>query len=323
MSRNKLILVSLAGMFMLAQSLYAQKSGLTYTIAFNGYCDGATVTVGTNGLVTGTHNNYDCDGSVTWLDGITSTPVGKFDSQEAIGPVSLADNVGVLEFGDGALTLYLNFKNNTWSFYYEVSGIGSEVYDNSGTFSVVEEAVTSGGKVASWQKRQNFLITEPIFGISGYPTGTYELLLWDSTHQFEYCDFFQLTENGDLVGGVHNLVTGCGYPANAPTGGNYTFLGNDTVVITATGSPLGVVGVGGRGLLTTDNEEAIDFAYDYTLNYYFNFQSNLWTVYGTGGTTGLQLDNWGDLEVVEVDPLTAKTATHPVGGMLSKTPHSK
>ena len=36
-SRNKLILVSLAGMFMLAQSLYAQKSGLTYTLAFKDF----------------------------------------------------------------------------------------------------------------------------------------------------------------------------------------------------------------------------------------------------------------------------------------------
>ena len=72
MSRNKLILVSLVGMFMLAQSLYAQKSGLTYTIAFDGYCDGATVTVGANGLVTGTHNNYDCMGSQT---GLTASPV--------------------------------------------------------------------------------------------------------------------------------------------------------------------------------------------------------------------------------------------------------
>ena len=43
MSRNKLILVSLVGMFMLAQSLYAQKSGLTYTIVFKTFRVFATV----------------------------------------------------------------------------------------------------------------------------------------------------------------------------------------------------------------------------------------------------------------------------------------
>lgn len=321
MSRNKLILVSLAGMFMLAQSLYAQKSGLTYTISFDGYCDGATLTVGTNGLVTGTHNNYDCAGDDTWLDGITSTPVGKFDTEEAIGPVSLADNVGVLDFGGGALMLYLNFKTNTWSFYLETSGNLPEEFDNAGTFTIEEAAVTSGAKVASWQKHVN-LAPQPLLNISGYPTGVYALVLWNDTHTVPYCDFFELTENGDLVGGIHNYVSACGSGSNAPAGGNYTYLGTGIVVIpTATGAPLGVVG--GRGLLTTDNSEEILGVGDITLNYYFSFQDNIWSLYETDGTTGLQLINWGSLEVIEDSPLTAKPAALPTGGIKSTTPHQK
>lgn len=318
MSRNKLILVSLVGMFMLAQSLYAQKSGLTYTIAFDGYCDGATVTVGANGLVTGTHNNYDCMGSQTWLDGITSVPVGKFDAIEGIGPVSLADNLGAVEVGGAAVTLYLNFKTNVWSFYFEGDGVLPEQFDNAGTFTVVEAAVSSGGKGAAWQKHSN-LVAEPVFNISGYPVGTYDLVLWDSAHTAPYCDFFQLTESGDLVGGVHNLVNGCSEASNAPTGGNYTYLAGGIVVISTPQGPLGVVGA--RGLLTTDNSDSILGFGDVTLNYYFSFQSNIWAVYETDGTTGLQLINWGTLEVLEAGPLTTKPATLPVGGKLSTTRH--
>ena len=318
MSRNKLILVSLAGIFMLAQSLYAQKTGVTYTIGFDGYCDGATVTVGANGLATGTHDNYDCEGSQTWLDGITSTPVGKYDAIQGIGPVSLADNVGTLEFDGSALTLYLNFKTNTWSFYLESNGIFPEQLDNMGTFTVGEAGVRAGGKGASWQKHMN-LISLPTFNISGYPTGTYDLVLWNSAHTAAYCDFFQLTEFGDLVGGMHNYVNGCAESSNAPVGGNYTYLGTGIVVISTPNGPLGVMG--GRGLLTTDNSGELLGDGDVTFNYYFSFQSNLWAVYETDGTTGLQLINWGLLGVVPYSPLAGPAPTHPVGGIPSTTRH--
>jgi len=326
-SRNKLILVSLAGMFMLAQSLYAQKSGLTYTIIFETpsgvpYCDGMTVTAGANGFVTGTHNNYDCDGSQTWADGITSLPIGKFDGPspygEAIGPVSLNDNIGVLLEGGAATTYYLNFKTNTWSLYEEVGGVLPEEEYNYGIFSVVEEAVTSKASSASWQKRAN-VVTLPFVVVSGYPIGTYAILLYDTATEGEYCDFFVLTAYGDLVGGIHDFVDGCGEPANAPAGGNYTFLPSGVEVIS---TPQGILGVsGGRGLLTTDNGEAIDFGFDGTLNYYFDFQSNLWTLYLAADTTGLQLINWGNLVVFEEDVLTGKTAARPVGGIPSTTKH--
>jgi hypothetical protein len=317
-SRNKLILVSLAGMFMLAQSLYAQKTGVTYSIVFDGYCDGATVTVGTNGLVTGTHDNYDCGGSETWLDGITSLPVGKFDTIEGIGPVSLADNIGAVEIGGTAVTLYLNFKTHIWSFYFESDGVLPEQFDNAGTFTVVEAAVMAGGKGAAWQKHSSF-VSEPVLNISGYPSGSYELVLWNAAHTAAYCDFFQLTESGDLVGGVHNYVTGCAETANAPTGGNYTFLGTGIVAISTPNGPLGVMG--GRGLLLTDNSDSILGFGDITLNYYFSFQSNLWAVYETDGTTGLNLINWGLLSVVPYSPLAGTAPTHPAGGKLSSSPH--
>jgi hypothetical protein len=318
------MLVGLAGMFMLAQSLYAQKSGLTYTIAFNGYCDGATITVGTNGFVTGTHDNYDCAGDNTWVDGITSLPVGKFDGEEAIGPVSLADNLGVVDagdFADGAVVLYLNFTTKTFSFYTEITGDGSEQYDNSGTFTIVEEAAASRSGAPSW-KKHSAVISLPFFSVSGYPTGTYDLLLYQSGSAAEYCDFFTLTANGDRVGGVHNFTASCGEPANAAAGGNYSFLGTGVITMTnAQGNPIGVGG--GRGLFTTDNADEVLFAVDYTENYYFDFQSRLWTVYDTNGTTGLELVNWGTFSVVEDDPLTGKTATLPVGGIRSNTPHQK
>ncbi len=318
MSRNKLVLVSLVGMFMLAQSLYAQRSGLTYSIIFNGYCDGLTVTVGSNGFVTGTHDNYDCAGSQTWVDGINSITVGKFDSLEDIGPISLADNIGVLLLDNSATTYYLNFKNSTWGLYVESDGVLPEQWWNGGTFSVVEAFVTSGAKKASWQKR-SASVTEPNFTVSGYPTGTFELLFWDNTHSFEYCDYFQLTAYGDVVGGVHNYADGCGIGANAPAGGNYTFLGNGIVVIGTPHGPLGVVG--GRGLLTTDNSGELIGAGDVTFSYYFSFQSGIWAVYETDGTTGFQLINWGTLAVVQVDPLKGTKVTHPVGGIPSTTRH--
>jgi len=327
-SRNKLILVSLAGMFMLAQSLYAQTRGVPYTLALYDhtgfeYCDGLTVTVGTNGFVTGTHNNWACTGMQTWVDGITSLPVGKFDGKPyvAIGPISLADNYGVTELDNSAATFYLNFATSTWSFYVESSGTGPEFQTNEGYFEFVEPGVTSGSKSLIASKSPQLLVTEPIFNISGYPTGSYEIVIWDSTHTIEYCDFLQLTAFGDLVGGVHNLTTGCGFPANAPTGGNYTYLPSGIEVVNTPSGPMGVTG--GRGLLVTDNEGSIDFGVDVTLNWYFDFQSNNWAVYATYGTTPLLLDNWGTFEVFEVDPLTGETAPHPISGTPSYIPLTK
>jgi len=338
-SRNKLILVSLAGMFMLAQSLYAQKSGLTYTLAFKDFlgdelCDTLTVTVGTNNLAYGTDNNYDCAGDTTWVDGITSLPIGKFDGPgpeplppfpkepgEGIGPVSLADNAGALLLGGAAATIYLNFKTYTWTSYVESTGIGPESWADNGTFSVVEEAATTGGKASLWTKHSNVVVTLPFVVVSGYPTGSYEIVIWDSSHSFEYCDFLQLTAYGDLVGGVHNLTTGCGFPANAPTGGNYTYLPFGIEVVNTPNGPMGVTG--GRGLLVTDNEASIDFGEDVTLNWYFDFQSNTWALYAAYGATPPLLDNWGSLQVFEVDPLKGETAPHPISGTPSYKPLTK
>jgi hypothetical protein len=321
-------------MFMMAQSLYAQKSGLTYTLAFQDWlgdelCDTLTVTVGTNNLVTGTDNNYDCAGDNTWIDGITSLPVGKFDGPgpepnfkgEGIGPISVADNAGALELDGAAATIYLNFKTNTWSSYVESTGIGPEVWGNNGTFSIVEAAATTGGKASIWTKHSNVIVSLPFLNISGYPTGSFELVLWDNTHSFEYCDYFELSAYGDLVGGTHNLTTACaGFPSNAPIGGNYTFLPTGIMYVGSYASPVAVPG--GRGLYLTDNELYL-LGEDASTNWYFDFQSNIWAVYDTDGTTGLLLDNWGALEVFDNDPLTAKTAPHPTGGPLSNTPHNK
>jgi hypothetical protein len=348
-SRNKLILVSLAGMFMLAQSLYAQKSGVTYTLALQDYagdyiCDTFTVTVGTNNLATGTDNNYDCldVGDNTWADGITSLPIGKFDGPgpeplrpvppplqeippgEGIGPLALADNYGALELGGATTVIYFNFKTYTWTSYVESTGVGAESWANNGTFSIVEADTATRGKASAWAKPNDVVVTLPFYVVSGYPTGTYDLMLYNPGEQYEYCDFFQLTSVGDVVGGVHNFVSGDCYEAtaNAPAGGNYTFLPSGIEVIS---TPTGYLGVtGGRGLFTTDNGEEINYGADVTLNYYFDFQSSLWTLYiADSYAPGLQLVNWGTFVVVEDSPLTGKTVTHPVGGQLSTTPHSK
>jgi hypothetical protein len=323
-------------MFMLAQSLYAQKSGLTYTLALKDWegvelCDTFTVTVGTNNFATGTDNNYDCAGDTTWVDGITSLPIGKFDGPgpeplppypkvpgEGIGPVSLADNAGVLLLGGATATIYFNFKTYTWTAYVESTGIGPESWTNNGTFSFVEATATTGGKVSLWTK-PDVVVALPLLVVSGYPTGSYEILIWNSTHTEEYCDIFELTADGDIVGGLHNLTTVCGYPANVPTGGNYTFLPSGIEVVSTPNGPVGVTG--GRGLLLTDNELYANFGDDVTVNWYFDFQSNTWAVYGTDGTTPLLLDNWGSFEVFEVNPLTGETAPRPTGGVPAFTPH--
>ena len=307
-SRNKLFLVSLAGMLMFAESLYAQYSG-TYTIAFNGYCDSATVTLSAkSSFVSGTHLNYDCVGDSTWLAGVNSKVVGLFP-KEGLAPIALADNVGVLLGGNSALTLYLNFTKQTWSYYWESTGIGPETLLNKGTFTIVEEAVTSGGKGASWQVPPT-LEAEPTSVIAGYPGGTYNLLL-DG-----YCDYFHLTATAHRVGGYHDYIS-CGYSYNAPTGGDYAALANDVVV---EGSPGSLVGVAGKSLLTTDNGFEIDFASDETINFYFNFDYGLWSVYGADTTTGLALINWGTFTLVPDDPLTTRELTLPTGGIPSTTP---
>jgi hypothetical protein len=337
-SRNKLILVGLAGMFMLAQSLYAQKSGLTYTLAFKDYlgdpiCDVLTVTAGANGLVTATDDNFDCLGDNTWADGINSLPVGKFDYPgpyplppfpkipgEGIGSVSLADNAGVLLLGDAAATIYLDFKTSTWTTYVESTGYGAESWGNNGTFTIVEEGAATVGKTSLWKQHSAELVSLPFYNISGYPTGTYDILMYPTGSQVAYCDFFTLSTDGDLVGGVHNFTDGCGDLANAAAGGNYTFLGNGIINISnAQGNPMAVVG--GRGLLTTDNAYEVLDGVDYTENYYFDFQSGFWSYYYTDGTTGLLLGNWGTFKVVLEDPLTAKTVTQAVGGPRSNSRH--
>jgi hypothetical protein len=231
----------------------------------------------------------------------------------------LADNAGALLLGGAAATIYLNFKTNTWTAYVESTGIGPESWTDNGTFAIVEEAATTGGKASLWTKHSNVVVTLPFYVVSGYPTGSYEILLWNSTHTLEYCDIFELTAYSDIVGGLHNLTTACGYPANVPLGGNYTYLPSGIEVISTPNGPLGVAG--GRGLLLTDNELYVNFGDDVTVNWYFDFQSNTWAVYGTDGTTPLLLDNSGSFEVFEVNPLTAETAPHPTGGVPAVTPY--
>ena len=81
-------------------------------------------------------------------------------------------------------------------------------------------------------------------------------------------------------------------------------------VISTPQGPLGVVGAPGP---LDDRQLRLNTpgSGDVTLNYYFSFQSNIWAVYETDGTTGLQLINWGPtLEVLEAGPLTTKSCRH-------------
>ena len=325
MSGRKLVLISLAGVLMLAQSLYAQTLAGTYSIAFISsegipYCDGATLTFSAgSSFVSGTHNNYDCQGDSTWLDGVNSTLTALYP-KEGVEPVALSDNVGVLKYGNSALTLYLNIKNQTWSYYLESGGVLPETRINQGTFKFVADVVLteSATNLASWQN-PGTVVADPNYVLSGYPAGTYELTLYDADNE-EYCDFFRVTADGRRVGGYHDLATVCRLGSNAPTGGDYALLANDVVVGGGPDSSSG--GVAGHSLLLTDNEGVIDFEEDYTLNYYFNFDKSMWSLYATDGTTGLQLFNWGYFVVVPYNPLKPGTVTLPVGGSPSATPHS-
>jgi len=307
-SRSKLILISVAGMLMLAGSLYAQKPG-TYSIAFNGYCDGLTVTISPNGFITGTHVNYDCAGDNTYVDGVMSLPIDRYDPYEYIGPIALSDNVGALEFGGSALMLYLNFSAGTFSFYLESDGVSPEGYINAGSISFSQSEVTGGGRTPASKRSTAPHAAAPNLVITGYPHGSYELLLSDSTNTYEYCDFFVLTAYGDLAGGLHDMTTVCDEPPNAATGGSYAFLTNGVVVMAAGG---GVVGEAGRSLLTTENLDGE------TLNYYFNFNENIWSLYVTDGSSGLELVNMGFMTLVPYNPVTGKL-THPTGGTRSTT----
>jgi hypothetical protein len=316
-SRNKLFLVSLAGVFMLAESLYAEDPVKTISVAFRGYCDGATITYSSkSSFISGTHDNWDCKGGQTWIDGVLSEPVNLL-SNEGIGPVVLADNVGVLGMNNSALQLYLNFFNYTFSFYVESDGVLPERLVTKGHFRIVGGAVTSGPNGAAWQDPPTWDTDRP-HADPRFPKGTYDLELYDTTDTLQYCDFFHVTADGDRVGGVHDFMTACEYSANAPTGGNYAILEKDVVVLTQANG--GVVGVEGPSLLTTDNIEQILSGYDYTLNYYFDFPKKAWSLYGTDGTTGLQLLNWGFFTLVPDDPLAAKAVTHSGGGIPTTSP---
>jgi hypothetical protein len=315
----------LAGVFVLAQSLYAGSSAGTISIAFFGndgvpFCDSATLTFSaTSSFVSGTHDNWDCKGGEAWLGGVNSTLTGP-QPNEYVGSVALSDNVGVLGYGDSAVTLYLNFTNQTFSFYSERHGIGPEIKISNGTFKFVKEAVTAAPTSdASWQA-PGILSSDPAFILSGFPSGTYELILYDRTDTEEYCDFFHVTSTGYRVGGYHDFTTGCRLPSNAPTGGDYALLAKDVVVMNAPND--GRVGVAGPSLILTDNSLEIEYEEDIITNYYFNFDKGVWSLYEPGGSLGLQLANYGYFVLVPYNPLKPKLVAPFFGGLPSTTPQS-
>jgi len=55
-------------------------------------------------------------------------------------------------------------------------------------------------------------------------------------------------------------------------------------------------------LVTTDNEENIDFSADCILNYYFNFATTTWAAYEACDSSGLFLVNSGTFTFVQNGP---------------------
>jgi hypothetical protein len=250
----------------LAGPANAQISVGTTSITFNGFCDGATITYSSGSFISGTHDNWDCQRGQTFIEGVSGQDLkmAPGEGSSHVTVANMADNVGVLGLNADALQLYLDFNKKTYSFYEETNGVLPETLVNQGGFKIVGSPVSSTGGVPAWQGP----VTDnpgPNPG-SAYPRGRYYVYLYDFSSD-QYCDYFQLTTNGNRVGGLH-LATDCA-SGQAPVAANDSSLAVD------------VDGTSGASLITTDNELFIDYGYDAIVSFYFNFatQPQTWTLY--------------------------------------------
>jgi hypothetical protein len=199
------LMISLLGLSIVAVPIYGQIPTGTTSVAFTGFCDGATITYsGSGSSISGTHDNYDCAGSQTFIAGVAATDsriagVGRKPTLVA----NMTDNLGTLVFSGAGVQFYLDFANGGFSFYKESDSSSPEGLVVKGTFTIVSQPVARYGGVAAWQGAGEADDSDAV-GDAALPKGTYDIVLTG------YCDYLHVTTKGNKVGGVHDFATNCG-----------------------------------------------------------------------------------------------------------------
>jgi hypothetical protein len=282
--RNRLALLSsLAGLALAATPIGAQTPSGTTTVTFNGYCDGMTVTFsGTGSFLSGTHNNYDCNGDTTFIAGVIGQDILLQPNPSPTLRPNLADNVGVLMYHNEPVMYYLDFTDNSWAAYAETNGTSPESLLSKGTFTIVSNnALPRIGGIATWQDKAAPDDTpKTLVSVTAYPRSPYTISF--SNH----CDYFFVYIGAFQQAGGTHVNFDCG-GTNTPFAGNNSSLQSD------------VTGVSGAGqsLIETDNESSIDGFGDVIFTYYFDFSSGTWTLYQANSSSGLTLLNSGSFTV--------------------------
>jgi hypothetical protein len=260
----------------LAAPLFAQVPPGTTVLTFDGFCDGVTMTSNGNYLA-GTHDNYDCAGSSTFVAGVVGADFLLQPNLMMTSRANLADNVGLILLAC-PLNLYLDFTINGWAYYESCDGVSPETLVNKGTFTISTDGVKplrSGG-VASYQTHN----ASPSAAENGepaasYPKGTYTISFPGG------CDYITVTAKGSRLGGTHNF-SACG-------DSNSVVAGNDSNLP----API-VEGVAGPGAILQDTVLA---SLDYVVLYYFDWADSIYEAAEVVDSGGLQIVDFGPIRV--------------------------
>jgi hypothetical protein len=290
--------LTLLSLVLMVGPLSAQPPQGTTNLTFDGFCDGLTMNV-SGDFIGGSHNNYDCAGSVASIGGVVSTvarvkPAGFKGISEAV----LSDALG--QTLPCPLNLYLSFAGNRWAFYYSCDGVSPQILVNSGTFTITagNKALARGG-VASYQGRGGSVDESNVSLEGSYPKGPY-------TVSFDgFCDFMVVNTKGNNIGGTHDLNTNCGFGVMAHVDGN-----NQS-------QPADITGTSGSGAFLDSDQEYYFGAASCVTNYYLTFSNNTWAVYVYCDNTGMFFANAGTFTLttgtpppIKGAPATARVAKH-------------
>lgn len=291
--RHFTLLLTLLGLVLFIAPAGAQPPQGSTTITFNGFCDGATIVL-SGDFIRGSHNNYDCAGSNTFLAGVVSTvsrvkPAGFKGGSDAV----LMDNVLVMLGSGCPLVMYLDFQNSGWAFYTSCDGVTPETLLNRGTFTVTPNSQPKAhfGGVAAWQGA-GVPDDSDFTTASSYPKGPYSV-------SFDgYCDFLAVNTKGNTLGGTHDLATNCD-ASNVPAAGNNA------------NQPGDLTGTSGPGAFLTDNE-ALQFGSDCMVNFILTWSNSTWAAYESCNDIGNLLINSGTFKFTAGTPVPSKTKGLPM-----------
>jgi hypothetical protein len=295
---KKLTLIfALPALALMIGPLAAQPPQGTTNLTFDGFCDGLTVNV--NGdFIGGTHNNWDCAGSVAAIGGFVGTvarvkPAGFRGVSEAV----LSDAVGQVALASCPLNLYLLFgSTNKWAFYYSCDGVSPQILLNSGTFTITaaNKPLARGG-VASYQGRGGNVDDSNITPEGTYPKGPY-------TISFDgFCDFLVVNTKGNNIGGTHDLNTNCGFGIMAHVDGN-----NEQ-------QPADLTGTSGAGAFLDSDQSFYEGSPGCVTNYSVTFATKTWAVYAYCDGSGMFLVNTGTFTMTAGTPPPVKGAPSTIG----------